>query len=252
MTSSPPVAVITGASSGIGQAIAHELFHQGYGLALCARRGDRLQTLKENLQRKNPHQASEILIETVDLRQESQILQFFQTIDRTLGPIHALINNAGLGHKAPLTQGETALWREMWEVNVLALSICTREAIQRMEHHQTPGHIIHINSMSGHRVPGGSGMYSASKFAVTALTEALRKELRENNSAIRVSSISPGYVETEFAEKYHRSQAQAQETYGRFPVLQPQDIAQAVAYVLQQPPHVQVHDLLIRPTAQPS
>jgi NADP-dependent 3-hydroxy acid dehydrogenase YdfG len=85
---------------------------------------------------------------------------------------------------------------------------------------------------------------------VHALTEALRLELRQANSRIRISAISPGYVETEFAAKYHRSPERAEEVYGQFTVLQPEDVARSVAYVLSQPEHVQVHDLLIRPTEQ--
>jgi len=140
----------------------------------------------------------------------------------------------------------------MLEVNVLGLSVCTREAVQRMRRRGIDdGHIIHISSMSSHRVPPGSGMYAATKFAVRALTEALRKELREQGSSIRVGAISPGYVETEFAERYHGSREMADETYSRFPVLQPEDIADAVCYMIDTPPHVQIHDMLMRPTEQP-
>jgi NADP-dependent 3-hydroxy acid dehydrogenase YdfG len=239
-----PVAMITGASSGIGAAIATRLAKEGYDLALCARRQERLQSLQHSL-------AVEVLARTVDLRQEPQILEFFSAIKDRWGRLDVLINNAGLGHNEPLTTGTTAAWRETLEVNVLALSICTREAIQLMQAQGDRGHIVHISSMSAHRVPG-SGMYSASKFAVRALTEGLRQELRAARSAIRISAISPGFVETEFAEKYSGSADRAREIYSQFPVLQPVDIANAVAYILAQPDHVQVHDLLLRPTQQVS
>jgi len=114
------------------------------------------------------------------------------------------------------------------------------------------GHVVHISSMSGHRVPGGSGVYSATKFAVRSLTEGLRQELRQAGLDIRVSSISPGFVETEFAAQYHQSQEQAESLYSQFPVLQPEDIANTVAYILTQPDHVQIHDVLMRPTQQQS
>ena len=141
---------------------------------------------------------------------------------------------------------------ETLDVNVIALCICTREAINLMRKlNNDSGHIVHISSMSGHRVPG-SGMYSASKFAVRALTEGLRQELRADQSAIRISSISPGFVETEFAEKYSGSAEAAQQVYSQFPVLQPKDIANGVGYILSQPDYVQVHDLLLRPTQQSS
>ena len=106
--------------------------------------------------------------------------------------------------------------------------------------------------MSAHRVPSNSAMYSASKFAVRALTEALRLELHALGSGIRVSGVSPGVVETEFAAVYHQSEEQARATYSRYKVLEATDVAEAVIYLLAQPPHVQVHDILMRPTAQPN
>ncbi|NEP16206.1 MAG: SDR family NAD(P)-dependent oxidoreductase [Leptolyngbya sp. SIO4C1] len=242
-----PVAAITGASSGIGREIARRLAASGYDLAICARRQERLADIGDDLRR----QDIEVLTQTVDLRQEAQILDFFATIRERWGQLDVLVNNAGLGHNAPLLTGDTAAWRETLEVNVLALSICTREAIKLMQASGDSGHIVHISSMSAHRVPG-SGMYSASKFAVRALTEGLRQELRSADSSIRVSSISPGYVETEFAEKYHQSADQAKAVYARFPVLQPADIANAVVYAISQPDYVQVHDILLRPTQQVS
>ena len=244
-----PIAAITGASSGIGMAIATRLAADGYDLALCARRQQRLADIADKLSQQ--HDAA-VLTQSVDLREESQILNWFNAIATRFNRLDVLINNAGLGYKESLTNGSTEKWRETLDVNVIALSICTREAIRLMrDSDQDRGHIVHISSMSGHRVPG-SGMYSASKFAVRALTEGLRQELRADNSAIRISSISPGFVETEFAEKYSGSREQAQQIYSQFPVLQPQDIASAVGYILSQPDHVQVHDILLRPTQQSS
>lgn len=249
MTHQPEsVAMVTGASSGIGRAIAHRLAQAGYRLALCARRQEKLQALQQDL----VSQGAEVVTQSVDLRCEADILAFFQGIRQRWGGVDVLINNAGLGHKQSLMAGDTAAWRDMLEVNVLALCICTREAIQDMQTKGSRGHVIHIGSMSGHRVPSGSGVYSATKFAVRSLTEGLRQELRAAGSAIRVSAISPGFVQTEFAEKYHQSAAKAAEIYSQYPVLQPDDIATAVAYILQQPDHVQVHDLLVRPTWQMS
>lgn len=244
-----PVAAITGASSGIGTAIAKRLAADGYDLALCARRQKRLTDLADQLVQDYD---IAVLTKTVDLRDEAQILAWFDAIATRFNRLDILINNAGLGYKESLTSGTTAKWRETLDVNVIALCICTREAIKLMRRlRDDQGHVVHISSMSGHRVPG-SGMYSASKFAVRALTEGLRQELRGAASAIRISSISPGFVETEFAEKYSGSVDQAQQVYGQFPVLQPQDIASAISYVLSQPEHVQVHDILLRPTQQSS
>jgi 17beta-estradiol 17-dehydrogenase / 3beta-hydroxysteroid 3-dehydrogenase len=164
-----------------------------------------------------------------------------------------LINNAGLGHHAPLVSGETAAWREMLELNVLALCVCTREAIAGMRRRGVDdGHIVHVSSMAGYRVPPDSGVYAATKHAVRALTESLRQELRAAGSGIRVGAISPGFVETEFAEHYHRSAELARQEYGRYKVLEPADIAEATLYLLAQPAHVQIHDILMRPTLQPT
>ena len=244
-----PVAAITGASSGIGTAIATQLAADGYNLALCARREQRLAQLANIL---SSQHGVEVLTQTVDLRDEAQILDWFNAIATRFNRLDVLVNNAGLGHKESLSSGSTEKWRETLDVNVIALCICTREAIKLMRTlGNDSGHIVHISSMSGHRVPG-SGMYSASKFAVRALTEGLRQELRADQSAIRISSISPGFVETEFAEKYSGSAEAAQQVYSQFPVLQPKDIANGVGYILSQPDYVQVHDLLLRPTQQSS
>lgn len=244
-----PVAAITGASSGIGNAIATHLAANGYNLALCARRRQRLTELADKL---SLQYDVEVLTQAVDLRDEAQILSWFDAIATRFSRLDVLVNNAGLGYKEPLTKGSTEKWRETLDVNVIALSICTREAIKLMRTlGKDKGHIVHISSMSGHRVPS-SGMYSASKFAVRALTEGLRQELRADKSDIRISSISPGFVETEFAEKYSGDPQQAQKLYGQFQVLQPQDIANAVGYVIGQPDYVQVHDILLRPTQQSS
>lgn len=258
-----PVAIVTGASSGIGLAIARRLAADGYDLAICARREDRLNEAAEMLRR----QDIDVLSQVVDLREEAQILSFFAAVKGRWGRLDALVNNAGLGHKESLMSGKTEAWREMLDVNVLALCICTREAIALMQSGAQSGaqsdgisdaltggagHILHVSSMSGHRVPAIAGVYSATKFAVRSLTETLRRELRAAGSSIRITSVSPGIVETEFAEKYHQSADKAQATYSQFPVLQSVDIANAVAYALSQPAHVEVNDILVRPTQQHS
>lgn len=241
------VALVTGASSGIGRAIARELAAGGLRIAVCARREERLRELQAELESRG----AEVLAIPTDLRDETQIMDLFGAIREQWGGVDVLVNNAGTNRKSWLVDGDADDWRLMWEVNVLALSICTREAIHDMRRRGDDGHVIHIASMSGHRVPSGegSGMYAATKFAVVALTEKLRRELRALESNIRVTAISPGFVETELAAKVHGEEA-ARELYSRYTVLQPADIASAVRYVLACPPHVQIHDILIRPTQQ--
>lgn len=243
------VALVTGASSGIGEEVAKALAERRVRLALTARRKDRLLDLATRLRA----QGGEVLVLPADARDCDALVSVFRAVRETWGGTDILINSAGLGRVAPLMSGETDAWREMWEVNVLALAVCTREAIEDMTARGKRGHIIHIGSMSGHRVPDGTGgMYSATKHAVKAMTEALRRELRAKDSPIRVSSISPGFVETEFAAVMTGSAERAQATYSRYPCLQSTDVAQTVLHVLTQPDHVEIHDVLMRPTAQPS
>ena len=241
-------ALVTGASAGIGAAAATALVRAGMKVAVCARRLDRLESLAASL-RDAP---GELFSVQTDLRDIEQISGMFSKIRERWGGLDVLVNNAGLGHASPLMSGDTEHWREMLEVNVLALCVCTREAIADMRARGDAGHVIHISSMASHRVPRGSGVYSATKYAVRSLTEGLRQELRAAESKIRVTAISPGFVETEFAARYHKSEEAAARTYGQFQVLQSEDIAEAVLYVLRQPPHVQVHDVLMRPTEQRS
>ena len=239
------VALVTGASSGIGRAVALELRRAGCRVALSARRYDRLEAFTAELGGEG--QAVAI---PVNLREEPEIDNLFDAVRKRWGGVDILINSGGLGLHAPLTEPNFSAWREMLEVNVLALSKCTQLAVTDMRTRGDRGHVVHISSMSAHRVPGGSGMYAATKFAVRALTEGLRKELRELDSAIRVTSISPGYVETEFAEVYHGNREAGEKTYGRFKVLQVEDIASTVMHVLRTPQHVEVHDVLMRATRQ--
>ena len=140
----------------------------------------------------------------------------------------------------------------MLDVNVTALSICTREAIQLMnEKGINDGHIVHVSSMSGHRVVPSSAthFYSATKFAVRALAEGLRQELRAMKSGIRVTLISPGVVETEFALRL-QDREKGQQFYANSPAIKAEEIAQIVVNVLQMPAHVEINDVLVRPTHQ--
>lgn len=234
------VAWVTGASSGIGKAIVERLVGHGMKVAASARRVDRLDALE------GAHAFP------VDVRDADAIAECSRRIVSELGGIDVLVNNAGLGRHAPLCAGPIDAWREMLEVNVLGLAICTQHAVADMHRRGGEGHVIHIASMASHRVPPNSGMYSATKYAVRSLTESLRQELRESQSKVRVSAISPGFVETEFAGVYWDDADKAKETYSRFRVLDPSDVTDALEYLLAAPPHVQVHDILMRPTEQRS
>ncbi|XP_069684395.1 dehydrogenase/reductase SDR family member 11-like [Periplaneta americana] len=241
------VAVVTGASAGIGAAIAAELVRRGLRVAGLARRVDKIQELAQSL----TDAPGTLHAIKCDLSKEEDILSAFSQIEE-LGGVDILINNAGVLFESLLSQGSTVEWRSMWDVNVLGLSICTREAFRSMrERQQDHGHMIHINSIAGHYDVGKEGMhmYSATKHAVTALTEGLRRELVALHSNIRVTSISPGLVETEMFLVGMES-IDAEELYSKWPSLKPQDIADAVVYVLGTPPHVQIHELTIKPVGE--
>ena len=193
------------------------------------------------------------MVLAADARNPREIEAVCAQVREAWGGVDVLVNSAGLGRVAPLLTGSTEAWQEMFDVNVIGLSVFTREAIADMRRRGDRGYIIHISSMSGHRVPDGTGgMYSATKHAVRALTEALRRELRAGGSRIRVTSISPGFVETEFAEVMSGSAERAREVYARFPCLQPDEIADQVLHLMAQAEHVQIHDVLLRPLEQPS
>ncbi|XP_069683474.1 dehydrogenase/reductase SDR family member 11-like [Periplaneta americana] len=166
------------------------------------------------------------------------------------GAVDILINNAGADRINTLMEGPVENWRTVLDLNVLGLSICTKEAIQSMKSRGVDdGHIIHIGSVLGHAVPPQEfpvRMYSASKHAVKALTEGLRRELGSQKSKIRVTCISPGIVKTEFMQ----ASGVGEEFYDRAVSLQPRDIADAVVYALGTPPHVQIHDIIIKPIGE--
>ena len=236
--------VVTGASSGIGAAVARAFVDAGAVVTLAARRVDRLAALAAEL-------GTEAAVVQTDLRVESDVVRLIASARERFGGVDVLVNNAGLGRNAPLSTAPSELWREMLETNVLGLAIATREAIQDMDRRGVAGHIVNVSSMAGHRIPGpDSAMYAATKFAVRALTEGLRQELRARDSAIRVAEVSPGYVETEFAEVFSGSAEAAAKQYSRLKVLEPRDVANTILWIVTQPPHVQVHDVLMRPTAQ--
>jgi 17beta-estradiol 17-dehydrogenase / 3beta-hydroxysteroid 3-dehydrogenase len=239
-------AVVTGASSGIGTETARALAAAGAAVVLGARRADRLAALAEEI-----HAAGgRAVAQPTDMRREDDVRRLIALAGERFGGVDVLVNNAGLGRAAPLGSGSTEAWREMLEVNVLGLCIATREALQDMERRGAAGHVVNVSSMAGHRVPGpDSTVYAATKFAVRGLTEGLRQELRARKSPIRVTAVSPGYVGTEFADVFTGPGAAAAISE-RVRVLDAADVAEAILWVVTRPPHMEVHDLLVRPTAQ--
>jgi len=241
------VALVTGATSGIGRAVALALARRKARLALVARRLDALIIMKSHAE----SLGAEAFPLAVDLREEAQLLVAFDAVRRKLRVVDILVNSAGLGRVAPLSSGSGDHFREMLEVNVLALANATREAVKDMSSRKVAGRIVHGSSMSAYRVQGRAGFYAATKHAVRAMTEGLRQERRAAGSPIGVTSISPADTETEFMERMLGSRQAAKDAAPPYRRLAASDVADAVMYVLGAPPHVEIHDILLRPTDQP-
>ena len=191
-----------------------------------------------------------------DLSKEDDITEMFKWIEETHGGLDICIPNAGFSADKSLLDGSMSEWRSMLDVNVLALNLCTQLAVKSMLKHKIDdGQIIMINSMSGHRVPNMAGgktrFYSATKFAVTALLEGWRQEVREQKTNIRVAQLSAGAVETEFAVVMTGGdQVRADKVYKSLECLTAEDMANSMKFILEAHPRMQIHDILVRPTAQ--
>ncbi|XP_072173134.1 dehydrogenase/reductase SDR family member 11-like [Diadema setosum] len=233
------VALVTGASVGIGAATATALVRQGMTVVGCARNMDKIKVIQKELEAESA--TGRLHAIQCDLTKRDQISAMFREIRRQHKLVHVCINNAGLCFDGSLVNGSPADWQTMLDVNIMALCICTQESIKMMKDNGfDDGHIIHLGSMSGHRV-SGHRFYSGTKFMVRGLTEALRKDLREMNSSIRVTEISPGAVETEFHPRLLREDPATCDFYKKIPTMQAEGIADEVIHVLQRPPSVEVH-----------
>ncbi|KAF5288866.1 hypothetical protein FQA39_LY03745 [Lamprigera yunnana] len=244
------VAIVTGASSGIGYAIAEKLIAEGIIVVGFARRKEKLEeaSLKLNTNIKRFH------FYIVDMLKEEDILNGFRWVADNIGPVNILVNNAGIFGATNLRKGKTLIWKEVIDTNVISLCIATREAIKVMRQNSIDGHIVHINSIGGHTVLNGNSIYGASKFAVTALTEALRKELVAANSKIKITSVSPGLVSTDIFktafEKINMNYKESAAFHVTRVSLTAEDVANSVIYTLGTLPHVQVHEIIIKPLGE--
>lgn len=224
-------ALVTGASSGIGKAIAIALEESGMKvIGLCRS--------VENL----PEGVTPL---ACDLRDATQIQEAFLSLDH----LDILVNSAGLAYLSRLTDGDPALWEEMWQVNVHALSLCCQLALPLFP--KTSGQILNLSSMSGHRVPPTGGFYAATKFAVRAVSEALRAELKTAGSPVRISTLSPGFVDTPLLDKYFAGREdQLKQTRENIKMLTPESIAASALHVLTSPPDVEINDIMMRSADQ--
>ncbi len=238
-------ALVTGASLGIGKGVSAALIKHGVNVIGCARN---LEKLKESAaSMKGPGTFVPV---KCDVTKEGDIIEMFKVAKEKFNGIDICVNNVGFSAllNSSLLEGSTDNWKTMLDVNVLGLSICTREAVKSMkEKGINDGHIINIGSVFGHLIlqKGGEphNFYCATKFAVRALTEGTRNEVRSIGKNFRVTHISPGLTDTEALKPL--GEEMIKQIFARRRPLQVEDIAESVVYVLGTPPHVQITELMI-------
>jgi NADP-dependent 3-hydroxy acid dehydrogenase YdfG len=243
------VAIITGASSGIGNATSLALSKAGIRIAVGARRTERLQELQKKIINDKNNDRGEIFIQKLDVTSKSDCDSFVDAAVRKWGKVDILINNAGLMPLSYFKNRKVEEWEQMIDVNIKGVLYCTSAVIPYMLDKKS-GHIVNISSVAGRIVFAGGSVYCATKHAITAFSEGLRKELSPKYN-IRVTCIEPGAVSSELLESItDESMSGFIQATKNMETLQSDDIANAILYAIQAPNHVNVNEILIRPTAQ--
>lgn len=239
-------ALITGATSGIGEATARFLAKHNYKVILCGRREDRLMDLEKELS-----QFTEVCTLLFDVRDKNAVLKSIQSLPGHFSTIDVLINNAGNAHGLdPIQTGNLDDWDAMIDINVKGLLYVSKAVIPKMIAKKS-GHIINIGSTAAKEVYPSGNVYCATKHAVDALNQGMRMDL--NQFGIRVGAIHPGMTETEFSEvRFKGDTERAEKVYQGFDALQANDIAEIIHFVISRPYHVNIADLVVMPTAQAS
>ncbi|HEX2095546.1 MAG TPA: SDR family NAD(P)-dependent oxidoreductase [Longimicrobiaceae bacterium] len=239
---------ITGASAGIGAACARAFAGAGARLLLAARRTDRLHTLADEL--RDAHGTESYLVE-LDVRSAEAVAATVEGLPPEWAEIEVLVNNAGLGRGMDRVQeGSREGWDEMIDTNVKGLLYVTRAVLPGMVRREG-GHVVNIGSVAGHEVYPGGAVYCATKHAVGAITRGLRMDLL--GTGVRVSTVDPGLVETEFSVvRFHGDRERADRVYAGMAPLTADDIADAVLWCATRPPHVNIDEIIIKPTDQAS
>jgi len=244
------VALVTGASSGIGEASARALAAEGAAVAIVARRGERLRALGGEI----ADAGGTALPVEADVSEREQAEAAVAEAVAELGRLDVLVNNAGVMLLGPIHEAPVEEWDRMVEVNVLGLLYTARAALPHLieaaaGEPRRVADLVNISSVAGRIARKGSGVYNATKFAVGAFSESLRQEVAGRQ--VRVSLIEPGAVATEL-QSHNRDEIrkQIEKRFEQIEILQAEDVADAIAYVATRPPHVAVNELLIRPSGQ--
>ena len=243
------VALVTGASSGIGEATARALAAEGASVAIAARRRDRLEALAERI-----GGGSKVLVLETDVTDEDQARAMVDRTVSELGRLDTLVNNAGVMLLGPIVDAPIEEWRRMVQLNVLGLLYCTHTALPHLLRaaEDDPRHVadvVNVSSVAGRVARQGSGVYNATKFGVVAFSESLRQEVTERH--VRVSIVEPGAVMTELATHNRPEVIEGMRArFGKMEMLQAEDIAESIVFMVTRPRHVAVNEVLIRPTEQ--
>lgn len=241
-----PIAIITGASSGIGRATAEALARNNYDVVITARRSGNLEMVEEEIRSKTE---ADVLSLTFDIRDKEAVKDACDKLTGKWENIDVLVNNAGLAAGlSQIHEGRIDDWEQMIDTNIKGLLYITRFITPGMVKREK-GHIINIGSIAGKEAYENGNVYNASKFAVDGLTQAMRIDLVEHS--VKVTAINPGAVETEFSLiRFKGDQEQADSVYDGFTPLYAEDIAEAILFAVTRPPHVNIDDMVIMPASQ--
>ncbi len=240
------IALITGATSGIGKATAYELAKAGFKLILCGRRNEILDAIEKDL-----NKITSTTSLCFDVSDNLEVNRSISSLPKKWKNINVLINNAGNAHGMDLFQdGNIDDWDKMIDINVKGLMYVTKAIIDNMIENSS-GHIINIGSLASREVYPKGNIYCASKYAVKAISQSLRLDLNKHN--IKVSEINPGLVETSFSDvRFKGDKSKAKNVYKGYKALQADDIAEIISFVISRPKHVNIADLLVLPSDQAS
>lgn len=241
------VIVLTGASSGIGEAAAKELAGKGAKVVLVARREERLQALKKAIEA----DGGEVSYKVTDVASREEMLELGKFAVDQYGQIDVMINNAGLMPLSTLGEMKIDEWDKMVDINIKGVLYGIAAVLPHMRE-RSQGHIINVSSVAGHVVSPSSAVYSGTKYAVRAISEGFRKEEVAAESNVRSTIISPGMVATELADSIsdEEKRNKLKEGYRSGKAIQPEDIARAIRYAIEQPESVSVNEIIVRPSNQ--